>query len=419
MISYISPLPENGLPYPRKIAVLGSTGSIGVSTLSVLADNREFFTPVALAAGRNAKLLAEQAVEWHPDHLAVIDETTKEELQSLLAPLARRGYAPRIHVGPEGYADIASVNEADIVVSAQVGTAGLAATYAAVAVGKTVAIANKESLVLAGSLVRETAVKTGAVILPVDSEPNAIFQCLRGCFTGPAGGKSVRRLILTASGGPFRGKDTAFLEKATPAMALNHPNWSMGAKITIDSATMMNKGLEVIEAHHLYGIPLDAIDVLVHPQSVVHSLVEFTDSSLLAQACPPDMRIAISYCLAWPMRCESGVPPLDLAQTGSLTFEKPDVSVFTCLSLAKDALRHGGGMPVVLNAANEIAVDAFLNARIGFADIARFVEKAMERHSRANTSANTPARLEDIMALDRETRQAASEALSAFGKLPA
>ena len=406
MISYISPLPENGPPFPRKIAILGSTGSIGVNTLSVLADNKSLFSPVALAAGHNAKLLAEQAKEWRPAHLAVIDAKTKQTLEAFLAPLAREGYTPYIHTGPEGYADIAALSEADVVVSAQVGAAGLAATYAAVAAGKTVALANKESLVLAGHLVRETAMKTGAIILPVDSEHNAIFQCLADCMAG-----SVRKLILTASGGPFRGKDAAFLESVTPAMALNHPNWSMGAKITIDSATMMNKGLEVIEAHHLYGVPLDTIDVLVHPQSVVHSLVEFGDSSLLAQAGPPDMRIAISYCLGWPKRCESGVLPLDLAGVGSLTFEKPDVSVFKCLSLAKDALRHGGGMPIVLNAANELAVDAFLKGRIGFADIARFVENAMERHSRENSSANIPARLEDIMALDRETRQVLSGSL--------
>lgn len=410
MISYISPLPENGLPFPRTVAVLGSTGSIGVSTLSVLAGNKGLFAPVALAAGRNAKLLAEQARAWRPDHLAVIDAETKRSLEELLAPDIRAGYTPHIHVGSEGYAEVASLKEADVVLSAQVGAAGLAATYAAVLAGKTVALANKESLVLAGSLLRETATKTGAVILPVDSEHNAIFQCLTQ-NTVKRGGTAISRLILTASGGPFRGKDAAFLERVTPAMALNHPNWSMGAKISIDSATMMNKGFEVIEAYHLYGIPLDAIDVLVHPQSIVHSMVEFTDSSLLAQAGPPDMRIAISYCLAWPERCESGVTPINLAKTVALTFEEPDISVFRCLSLAKDALRTGGGMPIVLNAANEIAVDAFLKGRIGFADIARFVEKAMERHSRAGFSTNIPAGLEDIMALDRETRQVVSGSL--------
>ncbi|CAK7053987.1 MAG: 1-deoxy-D-xylulose 5-phosphate reductoisomerase [Desulfovibrio sp.] len=410
MISYISSLPENGLQFPRAVAILGSTGSIGVSTLSVLADNPGLFRPVALAAGRNAALLAEQAKTWRPPHLAVLDETTAITLKNIIAPLAANGYTPHIHVGSEGYAAIASLPEADVVVSAQVGAAGLAATYAAVAAGKTVALANKESLVLAGHLVRETAAKTGAVILPVDSEHNAIFQAL---FQGHSGqqNKSVSRLILTASGGPFRGKDAAFLETVTPAMALNHPNWSMGAKITVDSATMMNKGLEVIEACHLYGVPLEAIDVLVHPQSVVHSLVEFSDASLLAQAGPPDMRIAISYCLSWPKRCVSGVAPLDLAATGSLTFEKPDVSVFRCLSLAKESLRAGGGMPVVLNAANEIAVDAFLQGRIGFAAIARFVENAMNRHAKTRTAANLPAGIEEIIDLDRETRQSVAGAV--------
>lgn len=399
MISYISSLPESGPPFPRKIAILGSTGSIGESALSVIAANRELFSPVALAGARNAPLLAKQAANWRPAHLAVIDEAARKELEALLAPLAATGYKPRIHTGPEGYALTASLNEADIVLSAQVGAAGLAATYAAVAAGKTVALANKESLVLAGNLLRETAAKTGAVILPVDSEHNAIFQCAMGRHAG-----SVNRLILTASGGPFRGKDAAFLETATPVMALNHPNWSMGAKITIDSATMMNKGLEIIEAHHLYGVSQDAIDVLVHPQSVVHSLVAFSDGSLLAQAGEPDMRVAISYCLSWPERCVSGVATLDLAAAGSLTFEKPDISLFSCLSLARDALRAGGGMPVVLNAANELAVDAFLTGRLGFTGIARFVENAMERHSRSSASANIPATLEDIMALDRETR---------------
>lgn len=403
MISYISPLPENGPSFPRKIALLGSTGSIGVNTLRVMAANRDMFIPLALAAGRNAALLAKQAGEWRPAHLAVLDEEVKKELMDALAPLAARGYRPRIHVGSEGYAALAALDEADIMVSAQVGAAGLTATHAAVAAGKVVALANKESLVLAGGLLRKLAARTGAVILPVDSEHNAIFQCLAGQEQ-----KSVRRVILTASGGPFRGRDAAFLETVTPAMALRHPNWSMGAKISVDSATMMNKGLEVIEAHHLYGVPPDAIAVLVHPQSVVHSLVEFTDASTLAQTGPADMRTAISYCLAWPQRCLSGVPPLDLASCGALTFEKPDVSVFRCLALAEEALRAGGGMPVVLNAANEVAVDAFLRGRAGFADIARLVESAMERHAKTLTAAVIPATIDDITALDRETRRIVS-----------
>lgn len=397
MIAYISPLPERGRPFPRAVAVMGCTGSIGVSTLAVIAANPERFTVAALAAGRNTALLAEQAATWRPAHLAVLDETSRAALEERLSPLRQQGYAPAVHVGPAGYADVAALPCADTVVSAQVGAAGLAATYAAVAAGKTVALANKESLVLAGDLLRETARRTNAQILPVDSEHNAIFQCLAG-----QDARSVSRLLLTASGGPFRGKDAAFLETVTPAMALAHPNWSMGPKITVDSATMMNKGLEIIEAVHLYGLAPDNIAVLVHPQSVVHSLVEFTDASLLAQAGPPDMRIAISYCLGWPERCASAVAPIDLAAVGALSFEEPDVAVFRCLALAREALRAGGGMSVVLNAANEVAVAAFLEGRMKFAAIAAVVEKAMNRH--AASAKTAPETLEEIMDLDRHTR---------------
>lgn len=403
MISYISPLPDEGLPYPRAVAVMGSTGSIGVSTLAVIAANPGKFAIAALAAGRNTALLAEQAGAWRPAHLAVLDEKGRADLKQRIAPLRKEGYAPDIHVGPEGYTLTASLPAADIVVSAQVGAAGLTATHAAVLAGKTVALANKESLVMAGDLIRETAHRAGAVILPVDSEHNAIFQCLAGQEKG-----SVSRVILTASGGPFRGKNAAFLETVTPAMALKHPNWTMGAKITIDSATMMNKGLEIIEAFHLYGIARDRIGVLVHPQSVVHSLVEFTDASLLAQAGPPDMRIAISHCLGWPERAVSAVTPLDLTEVAALTFEQPDPGVFRCLALAGEALAAGGGMTVVLNAANEIAVAAFLEGRISFAGIARVVEEAMNRHARAGGRDQTGT-LEEIMDLDRRTRQTAAE----------
>ena len=410
MISYITSLPETAPPFPRRVAVMGSTGSIGVNTLSVMAANPGRFSAVALAAGRNAALLAEQAAVWRPAHLAVLDADTRKNLEERLTPLKAEGYSPTVHAGPEGYASLASLPEADIAVSAQVGAAGLAATYAAVRAGKTVALANKESLVLAGDLLRAEAAKSGAVILPVDSEHNAIFQCLVQCLKGDFG-KSVSRLLLTASGGPFRGRDAAFVESATPAMALAHPNWSMGAKITIDSATMMNKGLEVIEACHLYGIAPDDITVLVHPQSVVHSLVEFTDASLLAQAGPPDMRIAISYCLGWPERIESRVPSLDLTAVAALTFEKPDLSVFRCLPLAREALRAGRGMPVVLNAANEIAVEAFLAGRMPFGGIARLVEAVMNQWA---AHANRPGAmngLDEIMDCDRETRILATEAL--------
>ncbi len=416
MIDYISRLPEPGPPFPRRVAVMGSTGSIGVNALAVMAANPDKFRPVALAAGKNAALLAEQAAVWRPGHLAVLDPAVRKNLRERLEPLRRQGYSPELYVGPEGYAALASLAEADVVVSAQVGAAGLAATYAAVQARKFVALANKESLVLAGSLLRREAARSGAVILPVDSEHNAIFQCLAGHGLGDGQGDGygerkpdgVSRLILTASGGPFRGRTAESVENATPAMALAHPCWSMGAKISIDSATMMNKGLEVIEAHHLYGLGLEAIDVLVHPQSVMHSLVAFKDASLLAQAGPADMRIALSHCLGWPDRIENRVPALDLTAVSALTFEKPDVSVFRCLALAREAAALGKGMPVVLNAANEVAVEAFLAERLPFGAIARLVEKTMNAYD-SGPPPTEPASLEEIMDLDRRARIMARE----------
>ncbi|GHV52345.1 1-deoxy-D-xylulose 5-phosphate reductoisomerase [Deltaproteobacteria bacterium] len=408
MIDYITRLPEKPLPFPRRLVIMGSTGSIGISTLDVVGAQPENFPILALAGGRNTERLAEQAVKWRPSCLAVLDIQAENDLAARLAPLREKGYKPSIHHGQEGYAALASLAEADMVVSAQAGAAGLIATHAAVTAGKTVALANKESLVLAGKLLREAARKSGAVILPIDSEHNAIFQCLMGQET-----KSVSRLLLTASGGPFRGRDAAFLQSVTPANALAHPNWSMGAKITIDSATMMNKGLEVMEACHLYGLESEKITVLVHPQSIVHSLVEFRDSSLLAQLGPPDMRVAISYCLAWPQRMANAVPALDLVRCGTMTFEQPDATLFPCLSLARDALRMGSGMSIVLNAANEVAVEAFLAGRIPFPAIASTVENTMNGYAR-RTGACTqePDTLEAIIHLDHLARRKAEEKIS-------
>ena len=408
MIRYISPLPDPGTNFstPRSVVILGSTGSIGVSALTFMASRRDCFRVVALAGARNIALLAEQAAVWRPSYLAVLDEKGRKGLAALLPA----DYSPEILCGPEGYALLAMLPEAETVLSAQVGAAGLIATEAAARAGKTIALANKESLVLAGDLLRETCHRTGAVILPVDSEHNAIFQCLAqslaygGTMQTEQPDPAVERIILTASGGPFRGKDKAFLKAVTPEMALAHPNWSMGAKISIDSATMVNKGLEVIEAHYLYGIPAEFITVLVHPQSIVHSLVEFTDGSLLAQAGTPDMRTAIAYALTWPCRMETGVPRLDLTQTAALTFEKPDTSVFPGLDLARQALENGKGLPIVYNAANEIAVSRFLDRKISFPAISDTVEKAMHAHMAGNTN-KTPSTLEEILALDEATRQ--------------
>lgn len=389
MVDYISPLPLE-TPFPRSVVLLGSTGSIGTSALQVVAEQPELFHVTALAGARNITLLAEQAAAWRPPHLAVLDEEGAKELAKLLPT----DYCPTIHVGQEGYTTLATLDEADVILSAQVGAAGLRATFAAAKAGKIIALANKESLVLAGEMIRDICTRSGASVMPVDSEHNAIFQALRGHDIS-----EVRRIILTASGGPFRGKDKNFLSTVTRKQALAHPNWSMGAKISIDSATLMNKGLEVIEAYHLYGVPLDKIEVVVHPQSIIHSLVEYNDGSQLAHLGPPDMRIAIAYCLGWPKVLQTGVEPLDLVKSGTLTFENPDLTSFPCLALAKEALRGGKGLPVVLNAANEVAVELFLAEQIAFLDIPALIERAMGHHN-----GSAPDSIDAVEALDRETR---------------
>jgi 1-deoxy-D-xylulose-5-phosphate reductoisomerase len=418
-LRYISALPVHAWQekHPRTLAILGSTGSIGRSTLEVLRLQKERFHLAALAGARNIPLLAKQAVEFRPEHLGVLEESSIAELRSLLPP----GYTPVIVAGQRGFETLAALPEVSMVLSAQTGAAGLRATFAAVRAGKVIALANKESLVLAGDLIRAACAKSGACILPVDSEHNAIFQCLSGGFIGipqppdpdpyrrvaetdiaqtAFAAPWVSRLILTASGGPFFGQSRGSLQKIRPDQALAHPNWNMGAKITNDSATLMNKGLELIEAHHLYGLPLSAIDVLVHKESIIHSLVEYTDGSQLAQLGQPDMRVPIAYCLGWPDRLQTGVPRLDLAALGSLSFARPDERTFPCLGLARQAQEAGRGCPVVLNAANEEAVAAFLERRIGFYGIADVVAEALDAH----TQAYEPASVDEILALDQETR---------------
>ena len=376
---------------PRSVVLLGSTGSIGVNALKVIESCPEAFRVLGLAAGNNAQRLAEQASCHRPPFLAVRDAATATALRALLPA----DYAPEVLVGPEGYATMAALPEASTVLAAQVGAAGLAAAMAAARAGKVIALANKEALVLAGDLLRATCATTGAVILPVDSEHNAIFQALAGREP-----EHVQRVILTASGGPFRGKDAAFLRQVTPEAALRHPNWSMGAKISIDSATLMNKGLEVIEARHLYGLPAERIGVLVHPQSIVHSLVEFTDRSLMAQMGTPDMRLPIAHCLNWPRCAPVGAEPLDLARLGTLTFEEADLHSFPCLALARRTLDEGGSSAIVLNAANEVVVEAFLQRRIGFMDMPALIERAMD-----SLTAAAPDGLEAIEDMDRQTRR--------------
>ena len=399
-LRYISALPGRAWQEqrPRTLSILGSTGTIGRSALEVLRLQEGRFHLTALAGARNIPLLAKQAAEFRPEHLGVLEESSIAELRSLL-PV---GYAPSIVAGQQGFETLATLTGVSTVLSAQVGAAGLRATFAAVRAGKVIALANKESLVLAGDLIRAACSESGACILPVDSEHNAIFQCLAGSFAGSSApwDADVSRLILTASGGPFFGQNRDALQTVGPDQALAHPNWIMGAKITIDSATLMNKGLEIIEARHLYGLPLSAIEVLVHKESIIHSLVEYTDGSQLAQLGQPDMRVPIAYCLGWPDRLQTDVPRLDLAALGSLSFARPDEQTFPCLDLARQAQEAGRGCPVVLNAANEEAVAAFLDRRIGFYGIADVVAEALEAH----TQTSEPASVDEILALDQETR---------------
>jgi len=394
--AYISPLPER-IPGrgPRRLAILGSTGSIGTQALDVVNEHPERFEILALAGGRNAELLAKQALHHRPRLLAVLDATTAEVVRGLLPA----GYAPEIIHGPDAYVAVASLPDADMVVSSIVGAAGLPPTFAAVAAGKMIALANKESLVLAGHLIREACRESGAALLPVDSEHNALFQAY--CFEKAS---TLRRLILTASGGPFRGKDRAFLETVTPTQALAHPNWSMGAKISVDSATLMNKGLEVIEACHLYGLPEHRVATVVHPQSVIHSLAEYVDGSMLAHLGPPDMRVAIAYCLCFPERVPLGVTPLDLVALGGMTFEEPDLALFPCLKLAREAYSASQSHPIVLNAANEVAVALFLSGALPFTGIPRLIADCLAGHQ-----GQAVPDLGTVLDLDREARVRARE----------
>ena len=372
----------------RRVSILGATGSVGTSTLDLIERHPERFEVVALTAARNVDALAEAARRTGAE-LAVIDDADLlPDLQERLA-----GTGCRAATGREALAE-AAAGSAEWVMAAIVGCAGLEPVMAAIGAGRTVALANKESLVTAGALMTGEAARTGAAILPVDSEHNAIFQCLAS--NRPT---EVSKLVLTASGGPFRTKSREEMAAMTPEQAVAHPNWSMGAKISVDSATMMNKGLELIEAHHLFGLPSERIEILVHPQSVIHSMVEYIDGSVLAQLGSPDMRIPIAYALAWPERMETPAQRLDLAEIGNLTFEAPDEARFPALRAAREALEAGGSAPIALNAANEEAVDAFLRRRIGFLDIARTVEETVAR-----TSASQPQSIAEVIDIDREAR---------------
>ena len=379
---------------PRGVVVLGSTGSIGCQALEVAALFPDKLRVVALAAGTRWEKLAEQARAVRPALAVIADPAHYQDLKDALA-----GTGVEVQAGADAVRQLGAV-DADVVVAAIVGAAGLAPTLEAVWAGRTVALANKESLVVAGALVEAAAKRSGAVVVPVDSEHSALFQCLIG---EPA--DAVERLILTASGGPFRRRDGATFDAITPAEAVAHPNWSMGAKISVDSATMMNKGLEVIEAHWLFGVPAERIDVVVHPESVVHSVVEFVDGSSKAQVGPPDMRVPIQVALSFPERWPAPHPRLDWTQTGPLTFEAADRARFPCLDLAYDALHVGGSAPAALNAANEVAVARFLAGDVSFPDIPRLIEAGLA------AAANGADTLDALRSVDREARRLARAAL--------
>ena len=380
----------------RKISILGATGSVGTSTLDLIERHPDRFEVVSLTAAKNVGLLADAAIRTRARLAVIGDETLLAELEQRLASSDCRAAT-----GQEALAE-AAAGEADWVMAAIVGCAGLEPVMAAINAGKTVALANKEALVTAGELMIDAARASGAAILPVDSEHNAIYQCLAGSRS-----EDVSRLILTASGGPFRGRSREEMAVMTPEQAVAHPNWSMGAKISVDSATMMNKGLELIEAHHLFGLPSDRIEILVHPQSVIHSMVEYVDGSVLAQLGSPDMRIPIAHTLAWPERMETPAERLDLARIRSLSFEEPDFSRFPALRVAREALEAGGAAPVILNAANEQAVAAFLDRKVGFLDIVRTVEEAVAR-----TGAAAPRSIAEVIDIDRNARALAQSLMS-------
>jgi 1-deoxy-D-xylulose-5-phosphate reductoisomerase len=388
----------------KGIAILGSTGSIGRNTLRVVESfGAGEFRVVALGAGRNVEMLAEQVARHLPELVSV---ETEESAKQLRAKLFERDVdLPRIVVGEAGLVEVATHPDASTVMSATVGAVGFVPTLRALEAGKRVALANKETLVMAGELMTRAAESAGAELLPVDSEHNALHQCLRGEKRA-----EVRRLLLTASGGPFRTKSASEMAQATVMEAMCHPTWQMGAKVTIDSATLMNKGLEVIEAHWLFGFGADEIDILVHPESVVHSMIELIDGSVIAQMGVTDMRHAIQYALTYPARYTSELPPLDLTQLSALHFEAPDVERFPCIALAYRALRAGGTMAAAMNAANEEAVRAFLDEKISLVDIPRVIEEVMDGHEPERVE-----NLEVVLEADRTARRAAVEAIERIG----
>lgn len=389
----------------QRITVLGATGSIGESTLDVLLRHPERYEVYALTANRSVDALLQQAKLCRPSVLVLRDPEAAKALQAKVA--AECDWSPEVLSGEQALMDVASADAVDIVMAAIVGAAGLSATLAAVNAGKRVLLANKESLVMAGGLFMSAVARSGAVLLPIDSEHNALFQCLPDAAPDCLGRGGVRRLLLTGSGGPFRGRNRSQLSAVTPDEACAHPNWSMGRKISVDSATLMNKGLELIEACWLFHCQPQQIDVVIHPQSVIHSMVEYADGSVLAQMGNPDMRTPIAHALAWPERIESGVSSLDLIQQARLDFEEPDIGNFPCLGLARAAAEQGGTAAAVLNAANEVAVEAFLAGELKFTDIAVLIDRIMQ-----SSDFREPKDIDDVQLADRESRSAARRLLA-------
>lgn len=385
-----------------RIAVLGSTGSIGLSTLDVLARHPDRFEPFALAARSNISVLLDQCIRFKPRYAVVVDAAAGAKLRS---DLQQAGLATQVLSGASALEDIAAHPEAQAVMAAVVGAAGLRSTLAAACTGKRILLANKEALVMSGPLFMQAVREGGATLVPVDSEHNAIFQCMGGSQA-----RGVRRVLLTASGGPFLRASAETLQTVTPEQACAHPRWAMGRKISVDSATLMNKGLELIEACLLFDLAPSRVDVVVHPQSIVHSFVEYLDGSMLAQLGNPDMRTPIAHALGWPERLSSGVESLDIIRTARLDFEAPDTTRFPCLRLARSAAEAGGTSPAVLNAANEIAVEAFLERRLAFADIPAVIERVLEQHP-----AGPVVTLEDVLSADEWARHEARAAVALAG----
>lgn len=387
----------------KRITLLGSTGSIGDSTLDVVARHPQRFSVYALTAHRNGDKLVDQCLRFAPEVAVVGDAATAQDVER---KLRAAGSKTVVSYGPQALIDVAKSDACDTVVAAIVGAAGLEPSLAAAKAGKRILLANKEALVMSGDIFMDTVRDSGAVLLPLDSEHNAVFQCMPRDGAQHGG---VTKIILTASGGPFRTREPSTLVDVTPEQACKHPNWSMGRKISVDSATMMNKGLEVIEAHYLFDLPGDRIDVLIHPQSVIHSMVSYADGSVLAQLGNPDMRTPIAHAMSFPDRIDSGVAQLDLAQVATLNFEKPDYERFPCLALAMKALAEGGIASATLNAANEVAVEAFLNRRIGFMAIAQTVDAVL--NALQNRSATS---LDVVLEADAAARRAAHKIIDSL-----